>query len=215
MLVLLVPIVPFVVFGHWLEPLIESVVADEISEGNSILAAVGIIIGLTVDILLPVPSSVLLTFGGRYFGVWGGALIGWVGLNLSAALGFWLSRSIGRQVLERFSSDEDLESYRLVDDRLGVWSLVACRALPILAEASVLFAGLSQMSSRKFWPAVIGSNAIIALSYAWLGDYASQRHWFATAILISMFIPLLFIVGFRLWQRRGIAKRGTQLRSKD
>lgn len=198
--VLMIPLVPFVLLGHWLEPLIESQFSDVSAVENRWWTASVIILGLTVDILLPIPSSVLLVFAGRCFGGLCGAAVGWLGLNLSAAVGFWLSRRFGQPIVERFSSRADLEDFRLLDARAGWWSLVACRPLPILAEASVIFAGLSDMRAARFWPPIIFANGIIALLYGMLGDYAAQQQWFVTAVVVSMVLPAVFIIAWR-WRQ--------------
>ena len=199
--VLMIPLVPFLLLGHWLEPLIETQFSDVSTAENRWWTGLVIVSGLTVDILLPIPSSVLLVFAGRVFGGLGGTIAGWLGLNLSAAVGFWLSRRFGQPIVERFSSRADVDDYELWDAKAGWWSLVACRPLPILAEASVIFAGLSGMSARRFWPPIIFANAIIALLYGMLGDYAARQQWFVTAVVVSMVLPALFVVSWR-WRQR-------------
>jgi len=201
--VLLIPLIPFLLLGHWLEPLIESQFSEISIAEHQGWMGLAIVAGLTVDILLPIPSSVLLTFAGRFFGGWGGAAMGWIGLNLSAAVGFWISRRFGRPVAERFSSSKDVEDFEVINARARWWSLVACRPLPILAEASVIFAGLSQMPGRQFWPPIIFANGIIALLYGMLGDYAGRQQWFVTAVIASMVLPALFIVVWRWRQTVG------------
>ena len=199
----MIPLAPFLLLGHWLEPLIESQFSGAAPAGNRWWTSLAIIFGLTVDILLPIPSSVLLVFAGRVFGGMWGAAIGWWGLNFSAAVGFWISRRYGQSVVSRFSSRADVDDFELFDAQAGWWALVACRPLPILAEASVIFAGLSNMRARRFWPPVLLANGIIALLYGMLGDYASQQQWFVTAVVVSMVLPALFILVWRRRQRVG------------
>ena len=213
-IVLLIPVVPFLLLGDWLEPQIESWFSNVAPRTNHWMAGIAIIVGLAADIVLPIPSSVLLTFAGRHFGGLGGAAVGWAGLNLSAAIGFWASRYFGQPMVARFSSQEDVEDFQWLDKTAGWWSLVACRPLPILAEASVIFAGLSRMPTMRFWPPVILANGVIALLYGLLGEYADQQQWFWTAVLASMILPLMFVFLWRLWQTRRY-KRVTQERVND
>lgn len=214
-IVLLIPVAPFLLMGQWFEPWVASWFSDAKTGIGHWSAALAIIGGLTVDILLPIPSSVLLTFAGRVYGGWAGAAVGWMGLNLSAALGFWLSRTYGQPMIIRFSAQEDVTDFQWIDKTAGWWSLVACRPLPILAEASVIFAGLSKMPQRRFWPPVIIANALIALSYSLLGDYAARQQWFGAAVIASMVLPLLFMVVYRAWQASRRRKRVTQDRAND
>lgn len=206
----MVPLVPFLLLGHWLEPLIESQFSDAATVSNRWWTGLVIILGLTVDILLPIPSSVLLVFAGRTFGGLVGAAVGWLGLNLSAAVGFWISRRFGQSIVARFSSRADVDDFALLDAKVGWWSLVACRPLPILAEASVIFAGLSDMRGHRFWPPIIFANGILALLYGMLGDYAARQQWFVTAVVVSMVLPALAIIFLRWRQRVGRRQRVTQ-----
>ena len=213
-IVLLIPIVPFLLMGNWLETLVQAWFSNVAPRTSRWTAGTAIIAGLVADIVLPIPSSVLLTFAGKCFGGWAGAAIGWVGLNLSAAVGFWTSRNYGQPIAERFSSKEDIEDFQWLDETAGWWSLIACRPLPILAEASVIFAGLSKMPTQRFWPPVIISNGVIALLYGLLGEYAHKQQYFGTAVFASMILPLMFVVLWRLWQTQR-RKRATQSRVND
>jgi uncharacterized membrane protein YdjX (TVP38/TMEM64 family) len=123
-----------------------------------------------------VPSSVLLTFAGQTLGTWQGTFAGWMGLNLSAVIGFWTSRKFGSCYLRRFSSADAVEDIKALNRWSMFWTLIACRPLPILAEASVLLAGVNRVSPIQFWPPVLLANLIIAISYTWLGE-ASAKHF--------------------------------------
>jgi hypothetical protein len=70
LLLLLVPIVPFVIWGDELEPWIETTIRDL---DGWFLAGAGIA-ALVVDILLPVPSSMVGTLMGTKF-VWPAAVV--------------------------------------------------------------------------------------------------------------------------------------------
>lgn len=201
-IVLSVPLIPFLLIGSAVEPQIQAHVAALIANGHHWKTAAAIVTGLAVDIFLPVPSSVLLTFAGRCFGSTGGAALGWLGLNISAGLGFYISRWVGQPIVERFSSRSALADFKMLDEKSGPWALVACRGLPILAEASVIFAGLSDMKGPRFWFPVISANAVIALAYGVLGDFATRHQWFATAVVGSMVAPVVFVLIWRLRQKR-------------
>ena len=121
--------------------------------------------------------------------------------SLQRFVGFWISRRFGQRVVERFSSRADVDDFELFDAAAGWWALVACRPLPILAEASVIFAGLSDMRAHRFWPPVIFANGIIALLYGLLGDYAGGQKWFVAAVIASIVLPVLFIVLWR-WRQK-------------
>ena len=191
-LALAVPTIPFLLLGWWLEPAIESLVSSTASMQPWQSASV-IILGLAIDIFLPTPSSVLLTFAGQSLGMWQGTLAGWLGLNLSAAIGFWTSRKFGPRVIARFSSNGAVEDVQQLNQWSVWWTLIACRPLPILAEASVLLAGVNRVPHNRFWPPVLLANLIIAVAYSWLGEFSAQNDWFVSAVIVSMVLPMTFI----------------------
>ena len=197
---LAVPIVPFLILGWWLEPAIESLAGNTVALQPWQSTAL-ITFGLAIDIFLPVPSSVLLTFAGQTLGTWKGALVGWMGLNLSAGIGFWTSRRFGPWVTDRFSSSEAIDDVQSLGKWPLWWTLFACRPLPILAEASVVLTGINQVPPIQFWPPVVFANLIIAVAYGCLGASSAKNDWFVTALVIAMLLPVTFIGVRYIWKR--------------
>ena len=106
-IVLLIPILPFVLFGAQ----IESWAEDFREHPPSDFVTCSIVIGLLgTDILLPIPSSVISTMAGWQLGWWKGTLAVWMGMNLGAVLGFMIARKWGQSVALWFSKQEILIS---------------------------------------------------------------------------------------------------------
>lgn len=186
--VLLVPVLPFLLFGEQFEAWLRGF-ADR---SHSDLLTASLIIGLlATDILLPVPSSVISTLSGWQLGWWQGTLATWIGMNLGAVIGFALARKCGRPVALWFSKEQDLERMRELSERYGPLVLVLTRAVPVFAEASVLMVGIHRISWRSFLPAIVLSNLGIALAYAAFGDYAEKNQWLPLALGVSIAIPVL------------------------
>lgn len=195
-IVLLVPIVPFVVFGEQLETWFHSWSEQQESQRIVAAAVVGL---LATDIVLPVPSSVISTFGGAQLGTLGGTLASWVGMTVSAIVGFVLARSCGPAVTRWLSSPQDVERLKQASDRYGPVFLVLARGVPVFAEASVLLLGIHRLSWRKFLPAVAASNLGIALAYSAFGTFARQHEWLPLALGVSVALPLLWTSLARRW----------------
>lgn len=187
-LVLLVPVLPFVLFGGQFEDWLQAVAEDPPSIPVTMALVVGL---LSTDILLPIPSSVISTLSGWQLGWWLGTLATWIGMNLGAIIGFAMARRWGKPFAVWFSKEEDLERMRIVSDRYGPFVLVLTRAMPVFAEATVLIAGIHQLAWRRFLPAVIFSNLGIALAYSAFGDYAEQHQWLPLALGIAIAIPVM------------------------
>jgi len=203
LLVLLIPVVPFLLFGDESEAWFTHHVLDSpwLSE-NGWQAALAVTGALMADILLPVPSSAVMTFAGAKFGSILGTLINWIGLSLSCALGYGIGLLCGLPLLSRFSrADELAETTRWIN-RFGHWILAGFRGLPVLAEASVLLAGVYRMPAVRFLAPVLLANFAIASLYAVVGSVAGAEGRLGFAILLSIIVPLLFLLAWLLLARR-------------
>ncbi len=187
-LALLVPIVPFLGFGPWLEGRIEGWLDPPPPPALVALASVAL---LSTDVLLPIPSSVVSTVAGAQLGIALGSFVSWLGMTLGAAGGFVLAKAFGRPLACRLSSPDDLARLEAVSRQYGAWILIVTRALPILAEAAVLLLAATGLPWRRFWPAIVLSNLGIAAVYSALGHYARGGGQMPLAIAGSIALPLL------------------------
>ena len=186
--VLLVPIVPFLFFGGHFEDWLKGMAEDPPSDA----ATASIVIGLlATDILLPIPSSVVITMAGWQLGWLMGAIASWLGMNLGAVMGFALARRSGQPFARWFSRPEDLDRMQPVSHRYGPLVLVLTRAMPVFAEASILIAGIHRLSWKRFLPAVLLSNLGVAVAYSAFGDYAEKHQWLPLALGIAVAIPVI------------------------
>lgn len=185
-LVLAVPIVPFVLWGERLEPEMERWVRETVVESPLSVAALVVAL-LAVDIVLPVPSSVVSTAAGSALGFWAGTAASWTGMTIGSVAAFMLARAFGRPLALRFSSSEDMDRIDVLADRYGPLVLVLARPIPVLAEASVLLFGTTRLAWRWFLIPVALSNLGIAAAYALLGE----RVALPVALVAAILLPLL------------------------
>lgn len=195
---LVIPILPFVVFGERFEAIASDWTQDSSSPGT---AAVMIAVLLATDVLLPVPSSAVSTFGGAKLGLWPAAAASWSGMTLGAVLGFALAWVCGRPLARRLAGPEDFERMEVLSTRFGPLVLVLTRALPVLAEASVLLMGATRLGWRRFLVPVALSNLGIALAYSALGSYAVEVEALPIALAASVALPLLATFAARRFMR--------------
>ena len=196
-LVLLVPILPFLFFGGTLESWLRGMTEEPPAAG---ITAALVVTLLSTDIFLPIPSSVVSTLCGWQLGWWKGTLATWLGLNIGAVLGFAIAHRWGQPVALWFTKAEDLDKVRQLSQRYGPALLVITRGMPVLAEATVLIAGIHRLSWRKFLPAVFVSNLGIALAYCAFSDFAERHQWLPLALGIAVALPIIVAaVGQRWW----------------
>ena len=175
--VLALILVPFFL---WEEPL--AAFASRLIEQNRNAWWIGPAISglLAADVLLPIPSSILSTVSGAVLGFVGGAVANTLGMTLGCLAGYRAGR------LAKGQSDERLAALWA---RHGEWTLVVTRAVPVLAEAGVLFAGVTGMPFRRFLWITTLANAGIGTLYAAIGAFAMEWNSFLAAFLGSLLIP--------------------------
>lgn len=181
--VLAVPIIPFLFMGNLIEQWFSGL------ENSKYLPWIVIAL-LSGDLILPIPSSVVTTYiGGRMHWITG-TLVSWIGMSLAAVIGFTLARKYGSQFALRFSSAAQLENVGDLASRFGPVFLVLARGVPVVAEASILLMGIHRLSWRRFLIPVLLSNLGISLGYTLFGAVAQQHHWFPLALGVSICVPI-------------------------
>lgn len=195
---LVVLAIPILLFSESRQAQIESFVTDTEFQNNKPLAAVTLIGLFAADILLPIPSSAVCAVAGFVFGFLPGALICWVGLNLSALIGYWLGCTLGWKAVETWSESESVFQAREQMDRWGVWPLIAFRALPVLAEASILMLGTYRYPQKKFWPAILIANLLVAVVFVGMGKWFADQEQFILGLIVCCVLPP---IGLMIWLR--------------
>lgn len=193
---LAIPIIPFLLWGHDLE---RAATAWEQTQASPWVMAIVLFLMLSLDVFLPVPSSLVNTLAGAKLGLFAGGAVCFAGLTVGAAFGFGLAKLAGPALQRRWMAEADVQNLQKFADNWGVVTLVVTRALPILAEAAVVLLGVQGLSWRKFWPPVLLSNAGISLAYAAFGQVAAQQEWLVVALAMSAGLPLLLTFWARRW----------------
>lgn len=165
-------------------------------DSRMIGAAIGAL--LTLDLFLPVPSSVLMTLSGVYTGPWVGALINFTGAMGSALIGFGLCRRYGQTAFQKLIGREQQHDVERFFDRFGIWVILLSRSVPMLTEIISCLAGLSTMSWRRFSVLSALGTAPISILYAWAGWRFGMEHALGWAILIALVLPAaLYLLIYR------------------
>jgi uncharacterized membrane protein YdjX (TVP38/TMEM64 family) len=186
-LVLAFILVPYFLFATQLEAWTEGVL--EAAADRSVLIAAFLAAVLAVDIVLPVPNSLVSTAAGFFLGFPVGTLVAWIGNTVSCILGYWLGARFGRPVANRLVGADELERLEEAAGRLGDWVIVISRAVPVMGEASVLFAGMSRMPIGRYLLVMTLSNLGMSAIYAAVGAFAAEVNTFLLAFLGACLVP--------------------------
>jgi uncharacterized membrane protein YdjX (TVP38/TMEM64 family) len=186
-LVLAIPIIPFFIWGERFEAWLEQWLTPRPS-GAAIFWLT--IAALSTDVFLPIPSSLISTFAGTELSIPLATLASWLGLTAAAVFGFAVARAFGRPLAVRFSNAAVLDPLDRLSERFGPRMLVLVRALPVLAEASVLLFGAARLSWRRFLPPVVLANLGIAVAYSVLGHFGRTQNVTPYVLAASVALPL-------------------------
>ena len=154
-------------FGHW-----------------AWLVGLGLLMG---DVLLPMPSTVVMSGLGFLYGVWIGGLLSALGVVLSGLFGYGLCRLCGRKVAVLLVGEEDLVRGERLFERYGVWMVALSRWLPLLAEVMACLAGLARMGFGRFLMALVCGALPLGFGFAWLGTVGESSP--VVALVLSALAP--------------------------
>jgi uncharacterized membrane protein YdjX (TVP38/TMEM64 family) len=152
---------------------------------------------LALDVFLPVPSSIVSTAAGMLLGFASGTTVVWSGMMTGCLLGYWVGAR-GSVAAKRLVGDDGLARAAALFNRYGDLTIVLCRPVPVIAEASVVFAGLVRANLTRFAQLTAISNLGIAIGYAAFGAYSLRLDSFVVAFIGALLLPGLFILISRL-----------------
>jgi uncharacterized membrane protein YdjX (TVP38/TMEM64 family) len=141
-------------------------------QGAPLAAAVVGVGLLVVDVVLPVPSSLVMIAHGAAFGPLLGAALSLVGSLGAALLGFAVGRRAG-PLLNRLVPVGERRRADALLARWGVLAIVVTRPVPLLAETTVILAGASPLGWRRTAVAALVGSVPAAVLYALAGSVAT------------------------------------------
>lgn len=153
---------------------------------------------LALDVVLPVPSSLVALLAVAMLGSLGGYLVIFIGLCLGAGLGYALGAGYFRLLSGRLGLHQ--RQPRQLAYRLGTLSLICLRGVPVLAETSVVAAGMQRYPLRAFTVITTLANAGLALAYTAIGTFLIEQNALLVTILASMVLPVVFVAGYSLFK---------------
>jgi uncharacterized membrane protein YdjX (TVP38/TMEM64 family) len=163
---------------------------------------VAVVALLAADVVLPVPSSLVSTAAGASLGFALGSVASIAGMTLCAQVGYLAGRRIGARIVCRIVSSNALTiaSQRL-EDR-ATTALIIMRPVPVLAEASVLMAGVLRVNPIRFFVTTFLANIGISVAYCAVGALALEWNSFVAAFAGAITVPAVAIGAVRVYDRR-------------
>jgi len=178
-------IIPFLLFEKQFEELGAWLASGHASGWTSASIIAGL---LALDVFLPVPSSIVSTGAGVLLGFWRGTAVIWIGMVLGCAIGYAFGARAAGAARKLVGADSLVKAGKVMD-RHGSWALVICRPIPVLAESSIVFAGLVRSPLTPFIWLTTLSNLGIAIAYAAVGAFSMQTESFLWTFVGAIALP--------------------------
>ena len=155
---------------------------------GGVLAAVLGVGLLVADVLLPVPSSLVMVAHGAIFGALIGTLLSLLGSMGAALCGFAIGRR-GGKLLERLVTTEERARADKMLARWGTLAVVVTRPVPLLAETVAIIAGTSSLGWGRITLASFAGSLPAAVLYALTGaayaNFKSAALMFGAVLLVA------------------------------
>lgn len=163
---------------------------------------------LVENVFPPIPSEVILTFGGFMttqtdMSVLGVILVATVGSALGAIVLYLVGRLINKDVIERWLDGkvgkilrfkrEDVEKANAWFERKGKWTVLFCRCIPIVRSLISIPAGMSKMAFVPFILLTTLGSAVWNTVLVVLGNVAGNS-WEKISNVIDKFSDVILIV---------------------
>ena len=148
---------------------------------------VGIVLIIS-DLVLPVPSTAVISSLGMLYGPWLGGLIGGIGSLLAGLVAYGGCRLMGKRVHDLLVGPANLDKLGRFFARYGLWAIALSRWMPLLPEALCCLAGMARMPLRPFLAALACGSFAMGFAFGFLGVNYLDRP--AAGLIISALIPL-------------------------
>jgi uncharacterized membrane protein YdjX (TVP38/TMEM64 family) len=142
---------------------------------------------LLVDLLLPIPGTIVMSALGVVYGFWIGGLIATIGSMLAGILGYGVGRFFDEKFAQRWLGEKDFEKGRSIFEKSGAWVVAMSRALPILPEVLACMAGLLRMPFGTFVIALACGAVPMGFLFAWIGTMGREQP--AWGLAFSLGVP--------------------------
>lgn len=156
-----------------------------------VLLSLLLIFVLIADILLPIPSSLVMITSGILLGGFAGGGISLIGSLLGSLVNFEVSRKLGRKKISGWMSEEEYKKLVALFRKRGSFLVVVSRVIPLVMETVNTIAGFSEMKRSKFLLYCLIGLTPISFLYAFSGALLQDSPAIYWVIVVGFFLPII------------------------
>lgn len=190
-------LIPFFIWGESLERETPGLLDARLgAPGIAALAA----LLLAVDVVLPIPSSIISASVSFLAGPALGFFAILIGMSGGFLCGYLIGRALPEAALRRWIGAELWDGLKRRAQRSGLLWIVVSRPIPVLAEATAVLSGSLGLPIRLAFPTALVSSAAVAACYALAASLGDSGDWgdpFWLAFASSLALTVLFWFGSR------------------
>ena len=162
------------------------------------------------SVATPLPAFLITLSNAAIFGWWQGAILSWSSAMAGAALCFFISRGLGRDMVERFTGKGALASVETYFEKYGSRTVLVCRLLPFVSfDAVSYFAGLTPIRFTAFFVATGIGQLPATVVYSYVGGMLTGGvKYLVTGLLCIFSLGILGTIFKQLYNDRQAKKAG-------
>lgn len=141
---------------------------------------------LVSDIVLPVPSSIVMYSNGAVLGLIKGFSLSLISVILSSIIGYFIG--FGSSAI--LKSKSDISANKILE-KYGYAAILMTRGIPIISESVCIVCGFNKYNFTLYMLFTIIGYIPVCLIYAYFGSIAVNRDLFLISFICSLFVTFL------------------------
>jgi len=156
-----------------------------------------IVVLLSSDVFLSVPTILIVTYAGNILGFGLGTLAATFGMIMSGTIAYLLCRMTGNRMLKVLIKDEkQIDEVNSLFHKMGFSMLIIARALPMLPEATCCLSGMMRFNFLKFLGYYLLGTLPYAIVLTYLGSISSLDNPYPALMGIGGVYVVLYLIWF-------------------
>lgn len=173
-----------------------TVVGEFIKSYGPYAMAISFMLMILQSIAAPLPAFLITFANANLFGWWQGAILSWTSAMAGAAVCFFISRILGRDMAVKLTSKKGIEQVDEFLTRYGKQSILIARLLPFMSFDIVSYAaGLTGMGFMGFFIATGLGQLPATIVYSYVGGMLTGgAKLLVTGLLILFALTILIFL---------------------